>query len=86
MLDGSLALARRYRQRPGAITDNLARIELHPPGRQQVAHLRGLVGAHRRQRVLRVGARLIRLRERIDEGDDVSAAQCVLVDGELCGG
>ena len=58
---------------------------MHTPGREQVAHLRGLVGAHGGQWVLRVGARLIRLRERIDEGDDVAAAQRVLVDGELSG-
>src|SRR5262249_31778421 len=85
MLNGSLSLARRYRQCTSAIAHHLARVELHAPGGEQVAHLRGLVCAHRGERILRVGARLVCLGERIDERDDVSATERVLVDGELSG-
>ncbi len=83
VLNRGLALARRHRQRAGPVADDLARIELHAPGRQQRPELRGLVGRHGGHGVLRVGARLIGLGQRIHERDDVAAAQRVLVDREL---
>ena len=83
MLDRLLSLAHGDGQRVAAVGDHLVGIELHAPGVEQRGQVRGLVGAHGRHRVLRVGAGVVGLGQRIDEHQDVAAAQRELVDGEL---
>jgi hypothetical protein len=82
----AFTLARRHLQGMAAIGNHLLRIELHSPCRQQRPRLRGLVGLHGRHGILRIGAGLVGVRQRIDEHRDAPAAQRELVDRKLHAG
>ena len=83
VLDRRLALLHGDGERVSAVGDHFIRVEVDAPGGEEVLYVRGAVG---RRRLHGVARRLIRVRHRIDESENVSAAQRVLIDRELRGG
>ena len=78
-----LALRRGHLQRVLAVEHDLLHVVVDAPGLEQLRQVGGAVGHHRRLRVVRIGARIVALGERVDEDEQMAAAQNELVDRVL---
>ena len=79
---GLLALAEGQRFREAQIRDHLGRVESQTPGGQQLGQRGAGGGHHARERIVRL---LVTVEEtrRVEEGQQLAAAQHELVEGEL---